>query len=664
VTCPELCEAGACVAAAKPAAPGDLVINELMILPPSGALARQYIELHNTTSSILNLELLSISGLTPDQDIVITEPLLVAPGGFVVLGASDDPLLNGDIEVDYVYANMALSEFVGALSLTFGGVEIDQLLWLIGAFPDDVGAAMSLDPTRGTHETNDYAVGWCSATSALGDGGLGTPGTANDPCVIDYPVQWCRLLGPAALSLDPLGQAQVTGRLLIEGVTHINQAGNDPIPARIRAAVGYGAPGTNPATDSSWTWSAGAPDPDYAAQAPLEAPDEDQYVATLTAPEAGGAYDVAFRFSGDAGATWQVCDANGTSGDGSEPYASADAGKLNVTVLEPPNLVITEYVDGSPGTGNKAVELTNFGDAGVDLGATKCSLRYYATPGSGVGSHTEASFDVALVGTVEPGASWVFCQAQIAIFPAAECDQLTTNTQWFNGDDPVELHCAGVSVDWIGQTGIDVDFALDVTLKRSCDVLTGDPVGVDAFTASDEWLEFSQNTVTDLGRHEPPAPVTVTAAKALVFESIDLVTRRFRLRNVSANAVAVTSAWQLCSWPTYQSFTSSTVSIAAGDSATFTLPSGIAPFGAGAAWELGLYTSASNFGSAANLIDYLEVNGSGFTREPVGVAAGAWTAGQLIGLDPTTDAGFVLVDSGDPAKAASYEPFGFGCSIQ
>jgi hypothetical protein len=664
VTCPKFCNDGECTDWRLAQVPGDLVITELMVSPAAtDELFGEYIELHNTSVNILNLDGLEVFDLGADS-FFIDETLLVAPGDAVVLGRSDDVGLNGGVPVDFVYSGMTLEAAVDAVAIARGGVDIDDVIWDDAEFPATAGAAMSLDPSRGDALTNDYGVGWCDATSPLSGGDFGTPGAANDACVIDYPIDWCRLYAPNSIDTKPLTKHSLTGRVFINGLTTIDLGANDPVPARVFGEVGFGDVGTDPASDESWSWFAGEPDPSYAVGTDLDPePDNDQYLAELVAPDADGSYEVAFRFSGDGGGTWTYCDANGTSGDGVEPYASADAGKLEVATPPPPTLIISEYVDGSPGTGNKAVELTNVGATAVDLSAAECSLRYYATPGTGVGAHTAVTFDVALVGSVSPGGSWLLCQSGITIFPLAKCQQSSSSTAWFNGDDPVELRCGGQSVDWIGQTGVDLDFALDVTLKRSCDVGSGDPVGTDAFSAAAEWLSLAQNTVSDLGVHEPARSATAAGGKELIIEAVDLVTQRLRLRNVSAVSVDVTSGWRLCRFPTYLAFTSSTVSIAAGASATFDIPAGMG-LTAGGSWELGVYRNASNFGSEANIAAYVEVGAAGFTREGVAATAGVWTAGQFVTLDALTDAGFALVGDGVATGSAAYQPYGLFCSIK
>jgi len=50
------------------------------------------------------------------------------------------------------------------------------------SFPDPEGASMALDPAHLDAGDNDDGSSWCEASSAYGEGDLGTPGAANDAC--------------------------------------------------------------------------------------------------------------------------------------------------------------------------------------------------------------------------------------------------------------------------------------------------------------------------------------------------------------------------------------------------------------------------------------------------------------------------------------------------
>jgi len=174
------------------------------------------------------------------------------------------------------------------------------------------------------------------------------PGTCDvreGVCV--YPtwsVNWCRLQWPLGVTLEPSASAEIYARVFIPGLTDVNRSGNDVDPyGQVLAQVGYGPEGSLP--DASWFWNPGAPNADYVVEGnPGGAePDNDEYVATLTAPQAPGRRSYAFRFSGDGGLTWLLCDSDGVVPDGEAPldYDPEAAGAL--TVREPIEVRTTLY---------------------------------------------------------------------------------------------------------------------------------------------------------------------------------------------------------------------------------------------------------------------------------------------------------------------------------
>ena len=85
--------------------------------------------------------------------------------------------------------------------------------------------------------------------------------------------------------------------------------------AGITAAVGVGDDGTDPETDSSWTWTTATYNADKDG---LVAGDlaNDEYEGDITAPSTSGSYDYAYRFSTDGGLSWRYVDLGGDSLDG------------------------------------------------------------------------------------------------------------------------------------------------------------------------------------------------------------------------------------------------------------------------------------------------------------------------------------------------------------
>ncbi|MCB9674562.1 MAG: lamin tail domain-containing protein [Alphaproteobacteria bacterium] len=165
-----------------------------------------------------------------------------------------------------------------------------------------------------------------------------------------------------------------------------------------------------------------------------------------------------------------------------------------------PNPVFTEYVEGPTGFGSeKYVEVTNYG--GGDLDLSTCEMRLYAN-----GSLT-ATTTTALSGTLAAGSVAVFCNGGSALAGISACT--TVSAMNFNGNDAVELFCDGSTVDVIGQIGfappsgewgVAPVSTKDSTIRRMCDVTTGDTNGADDFDTQIalEWDGFVFD-ITDLG---------------------------------------------------------------------------------------------------------------------------------------------------------------------
>ncbi|HSL43523.1 MAG TPA: hypothetical protein VK897_08830 [Anaerolineales bacterium] len=85
----------------------------------------------------------------------------------------------------------------------------------------------------------------------------------------------------------------------------------------LRAQLGFGPDGSDPADNTAWTWVEAAFNTD--------ASNNDEFVASLL-PEATGTFDYAYRYSTSNGRAWIYADLNGIA-DG---YSAAQAGNLTV----------------------------------------------------------------------------------------------------------------------------------------------------------------------------------------------------------------------------------------------------------------------------------------------------------------------------------------------
>ena len=187
---------------------GDIIITEIMQNPrnPISDNDAEWFEVYNTTDIAIDLNGWTIRDNGTNLD-TIENSLVVAAGGFIVLGVNSDMAVNGGVVIDYQYSSsIKLANGSDALILkNTSAVTIDSVIWDNGAtFPDPNGKSMSLDPGSFNGSDNDDGTNWCEATTALGDTQFGTPGAANDVCGI-----------PCTLEL---GETSTTCDTVTEGV--------------------------------------------------------------------------------------------------------------------------------------------------------------------------------------------------------------------------------------------------------------------------------------------------------------------------------------------------------------------------------------------------------------------------------------------------------------
>lgn len=164
---------------------GDLLVNEVMYDPNAvdGDFG-EWVEVRNLADHALELQGLSIvdSGGT---GIVVDRSLVVAAGDLVVFGVSDDPSVNGGVEVDYAYSidDLKFGNDGDAVGLILGVTPLDVVAYDAGGeFPYEEGSSIQLDPSVADPDANDSGAAWCLSTETYGDGDRGTPGAPNLPC--------------------------------------------------------------------------------------------------------------------------------------------------------------------------------------------------------------------------------------------------------------------------------------------------------------------------------------------------------------------------------------------------------------------------------------------------------------------------------------------------
>jgi glycosidase len=123
-------------------------------------------------------------------------------------------------------------------------------------------------------------------------------------------LQWPPSMTHAISVVDRTDNAY--GQVWIDGVT--NQPG---AADTLRAQLGFGPDGSNPAGNAAWTWTD--------ASFNVDAGNNDEFVASML-PEATGTYDYAYRYTTTNGRDWVYADLDGI-GNG---YSPSQAGSLMV----------------------------------------------------------------------------------------------------------------------------------------------------------------------------------------------------------------------------------------------------------------------------------------------------------------------------------------------
>jgi hypothetical protein len=251
---------------------------------------------------------------------------------------------------------------------------------------------------------------------------------------------------------------------------------------------GYGQPSTSggagPAEGVTGVGGAGG-----AGSASVSAP------PTPSSVGKGGASPAKGGASGTGGAA--------TGGDGGSPSppepaeagnggtAAGSGGEGGQAAVQPPQLLLSEYVEGSKS--NKALEL--FALRGGSLEG--CELQTFAN------GKTEPS-KLALHGEVAAGELYVLCSSELGSAQLAPCSRSTNLS--FNGDDALSIVCQGVVQDIFGEIGVDpgeswgMGATVDHTLQRRCEVTAGRVDAAAPFELDAEWVTFGVDTFSDLGK--------------------------------------------------------------------------------------------------------------------------------------------------------------------
>ena len=368
----DICAAGAC-GPPQPPQPGELVITEFMPDPHGPLVDRrsQWVEIQNVSARPLPLAGCAVE---VDRGSAALAGAL-APGEVLLVGNGDDPEFNGNLPIAAVF-NATISVRGGTLAIVCGPADppsdVDRVVFARApAWPVRPGFAVALDPESSTAVENDDPANWCLASPVYldhpDDENRGSPGAANPACT--QPVEFARLDRPAEAIGGPGTEIRFSAHLAHPGITD-RSTRTDRSPL-VLAQVGYGPDGSLP--DASWAWfTAGA---NAAWVAPPDHPDLDEYQRLVELPDRGR-YDIAWRFSVDAGRSWTLADGDllgSTNG-----YQPDNAGDMRVEgiarVRGTGEVIISELFVGADVLDADAqwVELHNPGAEPLDL--TGCTL--------------------------------------------------------------------------------------------------------------------------------------------------------------------------------------------------------------------------------------------------------------------------------------------------
>lgn len=162
-------------------------------------------------------------------------------------------------------------------------------------------------------------------------------------------------------------------------------------------------------------------------------------------------------------------------------------------------LFFSEYIEGSGN--NKCLEIYNPTSSSVSLDGYQIRMFFNGA--------TTAGFTITLpsAATIAPFDVYVVCNSSTAIAELLAQADLLNGTNWYNGDDAVELLNDGIVIDRIGEKGVDPGTnwpvgsgsTVDNTLVRKATVTQGNLVWLGS--GDTEWDAYAQNTSSFLGAH-------------------------------------------------------------------------------------------------------------------------------------------------------------------
>ena len=163
-----------------PPTPGNLVVTEFLADPSAVPDADgEWVELFAGAEADLNS--VEIRTGAASAWLRREECLSIKAGTYALLARKAESAANGGLPAVLAELGVSLANTSGTLAILSGdGALLDQIAWT----QQKRGVASQLDPARLSLAANDEPTSFCAATQPWGaNSDLGTPGTANAPCV-------------------------------------------------------------------------------------------------------------------------------------------------------------------------------------------------------------------------------------------------------------------------------------------------------------------------------------------------------------------------------------------------------------------------------------------------------------------------------------------------
>jgi glycosidase len=254
----------------------------------------------------------STSALSASGSITVTVPAagaLVLATDAVDLNPTAAPVLQLDAEAD-ASLSVSWSSVPGAASYDVWVSPVSGGGYVLATNTPVTGTSFEL--TGLTNGQAEYVV--VTANDAAGNRSAWSNEVSGLPHLA---IGWANLQWPPTMShvISAVDRTDTAyGQVWIDGVT--SMPGATP---GLRAQLGYGPAGTDPAASPGWMWLDAAFNTDVG--------NNDEYQASML-PDTTGSFDYVFRYSTTGGRDWIYADLNGPVPSGSLP---ANPGQLTVT---------------------------------------------------------------------------------------------------------------------------------------------------------------------------------------------------------------------------------------------------------------------------------------------------------------------------------------------